>query len=57
MGGDSVKLLTWVSIFSLALVIGSAGALEMATIGLGQALIQMGVGTFGFWASARGLLK
>lgn len=48
-----MKLMTWLVMASLALVIGSAGALEMSLIGIGQALIQMGIGTFGFLASAR----
>ena len=52
-----MKILTWLCMISLALVIGSAGALEMSIIGLGQGIVQMGVGTFSFWACARRLLK
>lgn len=52
-----MKLMTWICVLSLALVIGSAGALEICAIGLGQALVQMGIGTFGFWASAKALWR
>lgn len=51
------KVMTALALVSLAVLIGSAGALELATIGLGQGIIQMGIGTFGFWVSARQLLK
>lgn len=51
------KVLTFIALACLAFIIGSAGALEMSLIGLGQGIAQMGIGTFGFWASARQLLK
>ena len=51
------KIITFLCLASLAFVIGSAGALELSLIGLGQGIMQMSIGTFGFWASARQLLK
>jgi len=51
------KIFTFLCLASLAFIIGSAGALETSVIGLEQGIVQMGIGTFGFWASARELMK
>lgn len=52
-----MKLATWLCLASLAFLIGSAGALEMSLIGIGQALLQMLGGLVGFGAAARYLTK
>lgn len=47
------KVMTALALVSLAVLIGSAGALELATIGLGQAIMQMLGGLCGLGVSAK----
>ena len=51
------KILAALCIGSLLFVIGTAGALETMSIGIGQALFQMVAGFAAFAGSARALIK
>ena len=51
------KIMAFICLASLAFVIGSAGALELSLIGLGQGIMQMGGGLAIFATASRWLRK